>query len=116
MKTPISAIRNLGPKSEAAFARAGIHSAEELRELGAEDAYRRLLLSGRRPHFIGFYVIVLGLQGRPWNDLEAVEKSRLRVVFDRLVAETAGRERRSGELEAALDAFGVMLSKERNAE
>ncbi|MFZ0097748.1 MAG: competence protein TfoX, partial [Gemmobacter sp.] len=31
MAEPVSSIPNLGPASEAAFARAGIHSAEELR-------------------------------------------------------------------------------------
>jgi nucleotidyltransferase/DNA polymerase involved in DNA repair len=53
--TPISSIRNLGPATEAAFNRAGIASAEELRALGADAAYARLLAAGERPHFIGFY-------------------------------------------------------------
>ena len=68
MPTPITAIPNIGPASEAAFARAGIHCAEDLRAVGADEAYRRLLNAGSAPHFIGYYVIVMGLQGRPWND------------------------------------------------
>ena len=36
MSDPVSSIPNLGPASDAAFARAGIHTAEELRHLGAD--------------------------------------------------------------------------------
>lgn len=86
MPEPVSSIPNLGPASEAAFARAGITTAEELRELGADAAYRRLLDSGSRPHFIGYYVLVMGLQGRPWNDCKGDEKKALRKRFDALCA------------------------------
>ncbi|TMV69191.1 TfoX/Sxy family protein, partial [Thioclava sp. BHET1] len=86
MPTPISSIRNLGPASEAAFARAGIHSAERLRELGADAAYKALLESGQPPHFIGYYVLVMALQGRPWNDCKGAEKEALRLRFDALKA------------------------------
>ena len=74
MTDPVSTIRNLGPAYEQACAKAGIHSAQELRELGADEAYARLLQSGSRPHFIGYYVLVMGLQGRPWNDCKGEEK------------------------------------------
>jgi hypothetical protein len=86
MSAPVSSIPNLGPASEAAFARAGITTAEQLRELGADAAYRRLLDSGTRPHFIGYYVLVMGLQGRPWNDCKGDEKKALRKRFDALCA------------------------------
>ena len=86
MSSPISSIPNLGPASELAFQRAGITSAEEVRELGADEAYRRLLDSGSRPHFIGYYVLVMGLQGRPWNDCKGEEKKTLRKRFDTLCA------------------------------
>jgi hypothetical protein len=107
--SPISSIPNLGPASEAAFAKAGIHSAEELRALGADAAYLRLLQAGTAPHFIGYYVIVMGLQGRPWNDCKGAEKAALRVKFDAL----KGRVPRQGrsELEAALDFLGVVERK-----
>jgi DNA transformation protein and related proteins len=82
LSEPVSSIPNLGPASEAAFARAGITSADELRALGADEAYARLLASGSRPHFIGYYVLVMGLQGRPWNDCKGEEKKALRKRFD----------------------------------
>lgn len=100
MSNPVSSIPNLGPASEAAFARAGITSAEELRELGADAAYSRLLEAGTRPHFIGYYVLVMGLQGRPWNDCKGEEKKALRKRFDSLCA---GFNRTDAKLRADLE-------------
>ena len=109
MATPVSSIPNLGPATEAAFARAGIHSAEELRALGADEAYKRLLEAGTPPHFIGYYVIVMGLQGRPWNDCQGAEKAALRKRFDTLKVSVGPSH--SSAFEAALDALGVVARK-----
>ena len=100
MSSPISSIPNLGPASELAFARAGITTAEELRALGADEGYQRLLASGSRPHFIGYYVLVMGLQGRPWNDCKGDEKKALRKRFDTLCA---GFNRSDAKLRADLE-------------
>ena len=89
MPAPVSSIRNLGPASDASFARAGIDSAEALRALGPDAAYTRLLATGSRPHFIGYYAMVMGLQGRPWNDCKGKEKDALRARFDAIVASVA---------------------------
>ena len=102
---PVSSIRNLGPRSDASFARAGIGSAEALREMGADAAYARLLAHGTRPHFIGYYAIVLGLQGRLWTEIEPVEKARLRQRFDTIVA--AHRRETPPDIERELDRLGV---------
>lgn len=106
MSTPISSIRNLGPAMEAAFARAGITSAEELRQIGPDTAYARLLETGQRPHFIAYYVLVMGLQGRPWNDCKGDEKAALRRRFDAIKA--SGHDKGRSDLEAALNAIGVI--------
>lgn len=106
MATAISTIRNLGPAMEAAFARAGIRSAEELRALGTDAAYARLLDIGTRPHFIGYYVIEMGLQGRPWNDCKGKEKQALRARFDALVA--AAKPDRPVGIERILNEIGVI--------
>lgn len=109
MSEPISSIPNLGPASEAAFAKAGIHSAEELRALGADEGYRRLLQSGTAPHFIGYYVLVMGLQGRPWNDCKGDEKIALRQRFDALKASTKNSDAQTRSArETALSFFGVI--------
>ena len=106
MTRPVSAIRNLGPRSVEGFARAGIHSAEALIALGPDAAYARLIAAGTRPHFIGYYALVMGLQGRAWNDLGPEETAALRARFDAIVA-ASGTEGRS-RLEAALDRIGVV--------
>jgi DNA transformation protein and related proteins len=106
---PISTIPNLGPATEAAFAKAGIHSAQELRAIGADEAYLRLLQSGAAPHFIGYYVIVMGLQGRPWNDCKGAEKAALRRRFDAIKMQ--GLQNNFSELEKALDFLGVVPRK-----
>lgn len=110
MPRAISSLRNLGPASEQAFARAGIHSAEELHALGADAAYARLLANGERPHFIAYYVLVMALQGRPWNDCRGAEKDALRVRFDRIraAAQDGGQDKGRSRLEAALDEIGVI--------
>jgi hypothetical protein len=109
MADPVSSIPNLGPASEAAFARAGIHSADEIRTLGADESYRRLLLAGSQPNFIGYYVLVMGLQGRPWNDCKGDEKKALRVRFDAIKESLVGtKEKGRSDLEAALQFFGVI--------
>ena len=109
MSDPISSIPNLGLASEAAFAKAGLHTATEVRTLGADECYRRLLTAGSQPHFIGYYVLVMGLQGRPWNDCKGDEKKALRARFDAIKAEFSGsKEKGRSDLEAALNMFGVI--------
>ncbi len=105
----ISTIRNLGPATEAQFAKAGITSAEDLREMGADAAYRAWLMAGLPAHFIGYYVLVMALQDRPWNDCKGEEKKALRARFDALKAQCNSAER--SELEAALNYFGVIAPK-----
>lgn len=105
-KTPVSSIKNLGPAYEEACTRAGIHSAEELRALGADDAYAKLLKSGSRPHFIGYYVLVMALQGRPWNDCKGEEKKALRKRFDALTDSSFDKGR--SDLETILNQIGVI--------
>jgi hypothetical protein len=112
----VSTIPNLGPASEAAFAKAGIHSAEEIQALGADGAYFRLLQTGARPHFIGYYVLVMGLQGRPWNDCKGAEKSALRKAFDAICARSAAEpstEKDRSKLEAVLDEIGLIARTRR---
>ncbi|SHG31196.1 TfoX/Sxy family protein [Cognatishimia maritima] len=106
MPTPVSSIRNLGPAYEEACTRAGIHSAEDLRTLGADAAYARLLQTGSKPHFIGYYVLVMALQGRPWNDCKGKEKAALRKRFDAIKAASFDKGR--SELEQVLNQIGVI--------
>ena len=106
MSESISSIRNLGPAFEESCAKIGINSAEELRAIGADEAYRRLLQAGNRPHFVGYYVLVMALQGRPWNDCKGDEKAKLRVAFDNLKAEAF--DDGQDEFERIMDQIGIL--------
>lgn len=104
--SPVSTIRNLGPAMETACANAGIDSAEALRALGAHEAYRKLLATGIQPHFIGYYVLHMALQGRPWNDCKGKEKADLRRRFDHLKSEMSRTGPPPG-IERILDDIGI---------
>ncbi len=106
MAEPVSSIRNLGPAADAGYARAGMKSAEQVRELGPDAAYAKLIAAGTQPHFIGYYALVMGLQGRPWNDCQGAEKVALRKRFDAIKAKSTKKDR--SELEAALNFLGVV--------
>lgn len=105
MGTPVTTIRNLGPAMAESLARAGIESAEDLRELGADTPYARLLETGARPHFIAYYVLVMGLQGRPWNDCKGAEKAALRKRFDAIKARSF--DKGHSEFERLMDQIGI---------
>ena len=106
MAEPVSTIRNLGPAADKSFARAGIETADQLRALGPDAAYARLLATGTQPHFIGYYSLVMGLQGRPWNDCQGAEKAALRQRFDALKA--AAKPAHSSALDRELNRLGVI--------
>lgn len=88
-----------------AFRRVGIDDAETLIEIGADAAYLRLLDAGSRPHFIAYYALVMGLQGRPWNDAKGAEKDALRARFDGLKA--GANPTTDLAIERILDEIGV---------
>lgn len=98
---PLSALRNMGPAMERAFAAVGITTVGGLRALGTDAAYDRLLAAGTRPHFIMYYVVDMALQDRPWTDCTGAEKAALRLRFDRLKARHATPD---------LDAFDAMMN------
>ena len=112
MCADLTTIPNLGPATAEGFRRAGIDTAEDLRAMGAHEAYRRWLASGQPAHFIGYYSLVMGLQGRPWNDCRGAEKDALKRAFDALKADA--RPNRTGSqtgfetgIEAILDEIGI---------
>ena len=106
----VSSIPNLGPASDISFARAGLTSAQQVHDLGAEACYAKLIRARTKPHSIDFYALAMGLQGRPWNDCQGAEKAALHVTFD-ILKETpkSTKEKGRSDLEAALDAIGVIV-------
>ena len=109
MDSDLTSINTIGPATARALIAAGVPDAATLRRLGADDAYRALLVAGGRPHFIWYYVMHMALQGRPWNDCRGEEKAGLRRQFDALVAEVRGTPL-SG-IEAELRALGLLAPR-----
>ena len=54
---------------------------------------------------MAYYVLVMGLQGRPWNDCKGAEKKALRVRFDALKA--TAHDPVASEFERMMDLIGV---------
>lgn len=102
----LTSIRNIGPAFEASLKSVGVNTAEDLRALGADAAYAKMLEGGSRPHFIGYYVLHMALQGRPWNDCKGNEKKALRKKFDAIKAGSFDKAR--SELEQFLNKIGVV--------
>jgi hypothetical protein len=103
---PVTAIRNIGPAQAAELARAGITTARALQETGADAAYRAMVASGTRPHFIAYYALHMALQGRPWNDCKGAEKDALRARFDALKGDL-GHAHVSVGIERVLNQIGT---------
>jgi DNA transformation protein len=82
-----------------------------LRALGPDAAYTKIIATGTRPHFIGYYALVMGLQGRPWNDCQGREKVELRARFDAIKATTVPTapldDSLPSSLEDALNRIGI---------
>jgi hypothetical protein len=102
----LTSIKNIGPAFETALKAVGITTAEELRALGADAAYTKMLEAGSKPHFIGYYVLHMALQGRPWNDCKGDEKKALRKKFDKIKAGSFDEDR--SELERFMNQIGVV--------
>lgn len=107
----LTSIRNIGPAFATALTDVGITTAEDLRSVGADAAYAKLLRSGHRPHFIGYYVLHMALQGRPWNDCKGEEKAALRLAFDKLKNTNTPKPDPASDFEAVLDRIGIVASR-----
>lgn len=74
-------LRNLGPRSVAMLAEAGIETVGDLRALGAPGAFRRLRFLGVNPSRTLLWAMAAGLQGRDWRTLDDAEKTALQAAL-----------------------------------
>lgn len=73
--TPVTALRNLGPVSAEMLREIDVKSAEELRDMGADEAYRRLkFVFGRRANRNLFFALVGALEDRDWREFSQNDK------------------------------------------
>ena len=85
---PVERLRNLGPVSARWLAAIGVTSADELRRMGAVEAFGRIRLrEGRRSATLNLlYALHGALADQPWDEIPEAVKARLR--------DEAGVERR----------------------
>lgn len=86
-KTPdlaLGALMNLGPKSSAWLAEAGITTRAQLERLGPIEACRRLRRAGRPVSVLLAYAIEAGLAGCHWQEIPGETKNFLRAEFARM--------------------------------
>lgn len=82
MRSPFLQVRNLGPMSAYMLAEAGIESVEDLRALGAVEAYARLRFAfGRRISLNALWALDAGLADIDWRTLPEHRKAELKVAL-----------------------------------
>lgn len=77
MTRSIGNLLNLGPQSTAWLAAIGIHSEEDLRAIGAVEAYCLVRAQQPRASLNLLYALEGALQQRPWNSFTPEEKAAL---------------------------------------
>ena len=78
MPKPVTTLRNLGPKSAEWLAAVGIHTAEDLREIGYAVAYQELVASGTAtPHRMMLYALAGAVMDRSCMSFSRDEKREI---------------------------------------
>ncbi len=86
MNDELQHLKNLGKTSAQWLHAVGIHSASDLRRLGAVDAYRAVKARGFRASTVLLYAIEGALLDVHWNDIPAQRKEELNQQVDHLAA------------------------------
>ena len=82
MSEKITALPNLGPKSQAMLAAAGITTLAELRALGAIPAYVRVKASGANASLNLLWALEGVLCGQPWQVVAKEHRTSLLLALD----------------------------------
>lgn len=75
-------VRNIGPKSAAWLRQVGIHSIEELTELGAVASFIRIKRAGFRPSLNLLYALEGALLDCHWQEIPDARRSELILQAD----------------------------------
>ncbi len=75
--THIADLPNFGPKSQQMLALAGIHTVEQLRELGAVRAYVQVKRAGTNASLNLLWAMEGALTGQHWREVAKHERLRL---------------------------------------
>lgn len=85
MSAPLK-LRNIGPKSAAWLRQVGLRTEEDLRAIGALEAFMRVKRAGFKPSLNLLYALEGALLGCHWQDVSAERRSELLVAADAAIA------------------------------
>lgn len=85
MSAPLK-LRNIGPKSAAWLRQVGLRTEEDLRAIGALEAFMRVKRAGFKPSLNLLYALEGALMGCHWQEVPADRRSELLVAADAAIA------------------------------
>lgn len=85
MPTPLK-LRNIGPKSAAWLRQVGLRTEEDLRGIGALEAFMRVKRAGFKPSLNLLYALEGALLDCHWQEIPAERRSELLVAADAAIA------------------------------
>lgn len=85
MSSPLK-LRNIGPKSAAWLRQVGLRTEEDLRAIGALDAFVRVKRAGFKPSLNLLYALEGALLDCHWQEIPAERRTELLIAADAAVA------------------------------
>lgn len=85
MSSPLK-LRNIGPKSAAWLRQVGLRTEEDLRAIGALDAFVRVKRAGFKPSLNLLYALEGALLDCHWQEIPAERRNELLIAADAAVA------------------------------
>ena len=79
-------LRNIGPKSAAWLRQVGLRTEEDLRAIGALEAFMRVKRAGFKPSLNLLYALEGALMDCHWQEVPAERRSELLVAADAAIA------------------------------
>lgn len=86
MATPPLKLRNIGPKSAAWLRQVGLRTEDELRAIGALEAFMRVKRAGFKPSLNLLYALEGALMDCHWQDVPSERRSELLIAADAAIA------------------------------
>jgi len=80
----IADLKSLGPKSQEMLAHAAITSVEQLREIGAVEAYYRTKQANGNASLNLLWALESALTGQPWQEVARIHRTSLLLALDAL--------------------------------
>ncbi len=79
-------LRNIGPKSAAWLRQVGLRTEDELRAIGALEAFMRVKRAGFKPSLNLLYALEGALRDCHWQDVPSERRSELLIAADAAIA------------------------------